>query len=98
VQTLTNLIDFGMSPQQAVEAPRWYSFPGTDPEHVKKPFVLRAEGRFAAESFAQLQARGHRVERLGPWAAGGAVQVIQREGGTLLGGSDPRAGGVALGY
>jgi gamma-glutamyltranspeptidase/glutathione hydrolase len=96
VQTITNLIDFGMSPQKAVEAPRWYSFPSTDPEHVGKPFALRIEQRFAAEALAQLQARGHRVEQLGPWAAGGAVQVIQREGGTLLGGSDPRAGGVAL--
>src|SRR5947209_11257065 len=88
VQTITNLIDFGMTPQAAIEAPRWYSFPGTDPEHVDKPFVLRMEQRFSPEAVAQLQARGHRVERLGPWAAGGAVQVIQREGGTLLAGSD----------
>jgi gamma-glutamyltranspeptidase/glutathione hydrolase len=98
VQTITNLIDFGMTPQAAIEAPRWYSFPSTDPEHVKKPFALRMEQRFSPEAVAQLQARGHRVERLGPWAAGGAVQVIQREGGTLLAGSDPRAGGVALAF
>jgi gamma-glutamyltranspeptidase/glutathione hydrolase len=98
VQTITNLIDFGMTPQAAIEAPRWYSFPSTDPEHVDKPFVVRLEQRFSPEAVAQLQARGHRVERLGPWAAGGAVQLIQREGDTLLAGSDPRAGGVALAF
>ena len=31
LQILTNLIDYGMDPQAAVEAPRWWSFPGTDP-------------------------------------------------------------------
>lgn len=98
VQTITNVVDFGMTPQAAVEAPRWYSFPGTDPEHVKNPYVLRLESRFSPEAVAHLQARGHRTERLGPWSAGGAVQIIQREGGTLLAGSDPRAGGVALAF
>ena len=43
VQTITNLVDFGMGPQQAVEAPRWYAFPGTDPEHAGKPQEVRLE-------------------------------------------------------
>ena len=37
-----------MDPQQAVEAPRWYSFPSTDPEHAGKPLVVRIEDRFAS--------------------------------------------------
>ncbi|HEV2124098.1 MAG TPA: gamma-glutamyltransferase, partial [Chloroflexota bacterium] len=41
VQVITNLVDFGMDPQQAVDAPRWYSYPGTDPEHVQRSFELR---------------------------------------------------------
>ncbi|HEY3107651.1 MAG TPA: gamma-glutamyltransferase family protein [Chloroflexota bacterium] len=98
VQAITNLVDFGMDVQQAVEAPRWYSFPSTDPEHAGKPLVVRLEGRFEGEAFSGLEARGHRVERLGPWAAGGALQLIRRDGDALLGGSDPRAGGVALGF
>jgi gamma-glutamyltranspeptidase/glutathione hydrolase len=98
VQAITNLIDFGMDVQQALEAPRWYSFPSTDPEHAGKPLVVRLEDRFEASALAGLEARGHRVERLGPWAAGGALQLIRREGDALFGGSDPRAGGVALGF
>lgn len=98
VQTITNVVDHGMDVQQALEAPRWYSFPSTDPEHAGKPFVVRIEERFGDEAIDGLKRRGHRVEPLGPWAAGGALQLIAREDGSLLGGSDPRAGGVALGY
>jgi len=98
VQSITNVIDHGMDPQRAIDAPRWHNFPGTDPEHVRKPFVLRLEGRFGRDVAADLERRGHRVELQGPWAGGGAVQLIQREDGVLRGGSDPRAGGVALGY
>jgi gamma-glutamyltranspeptidase/glutathione hydrolase len=99
VQAITGLVDFGLDVQQAVEAPRWYSFPSTDPEHAGKPLVVRLEERFGAEALSGLEALGHRVEPLGPWAAGGALQLIQRESdGALLGGSDPRAGGVALGF
>ncbi|HEV8638492.1 MAG TPA: gamma-glutamyltransferase family protein [Chloroflexota bacterium] len=97
-QTIANVVDFGMDLQRAIEAPRWYSFPGTDPEHVTSRPVVRLEGRFGHDAVEGLQARGHRVELLGPWAAGGAVQLIARERDVLLGGSDPRAGGVALGY
>ena len=30
-QVITSIVDHGLSPQEAVEAPRWFSFPGTDP-------------------------------------------------------------------
>ena len=99
VQTITNLLDFGLDVQQAIEAPRWYSFPGTDPEHIAKPPELRLEARFDPSVAPALEARGHRVVLLGPWGAGGAVQlIVRRPNGVLVGGSDPRAGGVALGY
>jgi gamma-glutamyltranspeptidase/glutathione hydrolase len=98
VQVICNLVDFGLDVQQAVEAPRWHSFPGTDPEHVRKPFELRLESRFAAGVARELADRGHRVVDLGPWG-GGAVQVIARQPtGVLVGGSDPRPGGIALGF
>ncbi len=99
VQMITNLLDFNMSPQEAIDAPRWYSFPSTDPEHVKKPFLVRVEDRYDPLAVEGLRRRGHVVESMGPWGVGGAVQLITRDkNGILAGGSDPRAGGVALGY
>ena len=99
VQTISCLVDHGMDPQEAVEAPRWYSFPGTDPEHVRKPSELRLESRFPSDAVAGLRERGHQVVELGPWGAPSAVQVIVRQpSGVLVGGSDPRPGGVALGF
>jgi gamma-glutamyltranspeptidase/glutathione hydrolase len=98
-QVLTNLLDHGMSLQQAVEAPRWFSFPGTDPATLDQPMVLRVESRVPQAARAELTARGHVVESLGPWHGGGAVQLVERDGaaGVLRGASDPRAGGLALG-
>jgi gamma-glutamyltranspeptidase / glutathione hydrolase len=99
MQVIANLVDFGMNPQQAVEAPRWYSYPGTDPEHAGRAFELRMEGRFDPSVLAALDERGHQIVPSGPWSGGGAAQVIVRDpDGTLAGGSDPRPGGIALGY
>ena len=63
------------------------------------PAVVRAEDRVSESTRRELTERGHVVETLGPWSGGGAVQLIQvdRARGVLRGGSDPRAGGVALG-
>jgi gamma-glutamyltranspeptidase/glutathione hydrolase len=99
-QVITNLIDHGMSLQAAINAPRWYSFPGTDPANLDQPTALRAEERVPAPTRSDLETRGHAVELLGPWAGGGAVQLIALdvEAGTIRGASDPRSGGIALGY
>jgi gamma-glutamyltranspeptidase/glutathione hydrolase len=70
VQLITDLVDFGLDPQQAVEAPRWYAFPGTDPEHVRKPQEVRLESRFPEATARGLAERGHRVVDLGAWDGG----------------------------
>jgi gamma-glutamyltranspeptidase / glutathione hydrolase len=99
VQTITNVVDFGLDVQQAADAPRWYSFPGTDPVFDGRPFELRLESRFGAETAAGLEARGHRVVDIGAWGSPGALQLIQRlPDGLLAGGSDSRGGGIALGW
>lgn len=99
-QILTSLVDQGLSPQDAVEAPRWYSFPGTDPANLDRPFVVRVEGRIPERVRQELAERGHTVEALGPWGGGGAAQLIQvdQARGILRGGTDPRPGGLALGF
>jgi gamma-glutamyltranspeptidase/glutathione hydrolase len=99
VQTLTGILDHGMSLQDAIEAPRWYSFPGTDPANLAMPMAVRLESRVPEATRRALAGRGHAIEELGPWSGGGAVQLIQIDPATfvLRGASDPRAGGLAIG-
>ena len=66
---------------------------------MHKPAEVRIESRFAPEALDGLRTRGHQVVDLGTWGAPSAVQVILRQpNGLLIGGSDPRTGGVALGF
>lgn len=99
VQLLSHLLDHGMNPQQAVDAPRFMTFPGSDADSIGKSRRLRCESRLGEETLAGLAGLGHRVDVLGPWAGGGSAQVISVDatGGCLSGGSDPREDGVALG-
>jgi gamma-glutamyltranspeptidase / glutathione hydrolase len=99
MQMITNLIDYGMDVQQAVEAPRWQSFPGTDPINLHNPFEVRIESRVPEDVLDGLRQRGHTVRVVGPNGAGGAAYLIARdpETGVLQGGSDPRSEGLALG-
>jgi gamma-glutamyltranspeptidase/glutathione hydrolase len=100
LQVISGLIDAGLDVQAAIEAPRWTSWPGTDPSTIDNPFELRIEDRFG-EAIAQgLAERGHDVHRQGGWAAGGAAQAITRDPNTgiLAGGSDPRVEGMAAGF
>ncbi|MDB5867030.1 MAG: gamma-glutamyltransferase, partial [Betaproteobacteria bacterium] len=99
-QVITGVVDHGLSLQQAVDSPRWYSFPGTDPVNIDRPAVVRLENGVPEASIQTLAGYGHVIERLGALAGGGAVQLIQldRESGVLRGASDPRPGGSALGF
>ncbi|ADU51580.1 gamma-glutamyltransferase [Thermaerobacter marianensis DSM 12885] len=98
LQVLVNVLDFGMNAYRAVAAPRWTSFPGTDPINLKAPLELRLESRFPAETAAELLRRGHVLRGVGPWAAGGSAMLIRvLEDGVYEGAADPRDGGVALG-
>lgn len=99
MQMITNFIDYGMDVQATVEAPRWQSFPGTDPINIDNDFVLRLEERIGEAVFDELTARNHAVQWLPAFGAGGAAMLIQRdpETGVLQGGSDPRSEGLALG-
>ena len=99
-QVITGLVDHGLTLQQAVDAPRWYSFPGTDPVNIDRAPVVRLEQGIPEKSIETLASYGHTIERLGAMAGGGAVQLIQLDAksGVLRGASDPRPGGMALGF
>jgi gamma-glutamyltranspeptidase / glutathione hydrolase len=97
-QIVTSMVDQGLTPGQAMEVPRWFSFPGTDPATIDQPMTIRLEGRVPDQTLYGLTERGHVVEVLGPWGGGGAVQLIQidQASGVLRGATDPRTGGAAL--
>ncbi|HEY3065321.1 MAG TPA: gamma-glutamyltransferase family protein [Methylomirabilota bacterium] len=92
---VTRLVDRGLGPQAAVEAPRWL-FGRTWGEVSRS---LRLEGRFGPATAEALRARGHDVVLIDDWSdLVGHAQVIQLDGDGLRGGSDPRADGAALGW
>ncbi|HEY0522887.1 MAG TPA: gamma-glutamyltransferase [Stellaceae bacterium] len=85
---ISQMVDLGKDPQQAIDAPRSFCFGG----------VLSLERTLPAGVGQELERRGHRIE----WSAkpiGGAQAIrIDHERGVLIGGSDPRKDGMALGY
>jgi len=100
VQIITNLLDFGMGPQEAVDAPRWWSYPGTDPATIETAMELRVEPEMPEKTVQGLQKLGHKVSRRNPGVYDGKVQliVIDQERQVLLGAADPRGDGLAAGY
>lgn len=99
-QMISNVIDHGMSLQDAIDAPRFHSFPGTDPANLGRAPIVKTEQRVPDATREALARFGHTVETVGPWGGGGAVQLIQFdcERGVLRGATDPRPGGLALGF
>jgi gamma-glutamyltranspeptidase len=100
LQMISRLIDDGLDAQAAIEAPRWTSWPGTDPSSLPNPFELRIENRASEATIDGLAARGHVIKRQDVWGGGGAAQIIARdpESGILAGGTDPRVEGMIVGY
>ena len=90
VQIISDLVDFGMTPQQALAAPRFNHIEG-----VK----VGLEPDFGQAVRDELTRRGHQVVGGNPESFGGAHAIlIDPESGVLVGGSDPRKGGCALGF
>lgn len=98
LQGFSAIIDSGFDPQEAVELPRWTSFPSTDPANLPAPFELRAEPGFPDGALVELEGMGHEIRRLGSWLTSGGMQAIRIEGGVYTGASDPRVDGCAVGY
>jgi len=92
LQVLLNIIDFGMSPQEAVEAPRFQTehFYASFANHEFVPGKLNLESRIPKATADRLSAMGHRVSVTGEWSNSSAPTVIQISNGTLQGGADPR--------
>jgi gamma-glutamyltranspeptidase/glutathione hydrolase len=85
---VSNLVDCGMDVQGALDAPRAF-FEGD---------ASAVEAGVSEATMLGLRARGHDVTlRASPLGGGQAIR-IDWERGTLIGGSDPRKDGCAIGY
>lgn len=92
MQIMNNGALFGMTPQAALEAPRFRSYPGT---------VVDVEDRISQDVLDALAALGHEVRVVHGWTAtfGGAQMiVVDHENGTLVAAADPRREAYALAY
>ena len=98
MQLLSHLLDHGLDPAEAVSAPRFTVFPGSDADVIGMPAELRVEATISESARDELSTRGHRVVVQPPYGAGGSAQIISRdERGILSGAADPRQEGVAIG-
>ena len=94
VQQFMNVVEFGMSAQEAVDHPRWVSmaWPSTIYPHAA-PNTLRMEGAFPGELVAALEARAHQVQRIEGETYGNASLIVLGDGGAHAEtGAEPRNG------
>ncbi|KIC18063.1 gamma-glutamyltransferase family protein [Leisingera sp. ANG-DT] len=84
---VSNLLDFGMDLQSAIDAPRCFADAG----------LLKVERGYSDAVRQQLTDLGHKVE-VPDTPLGGAQAIRIHASGVLEGASDPRKDGCALGY
>ena len=84
---VSNLVDYGMDQQAAIDAPR--SFSGPD--------GMLVERGYSDQVRAELAQMGHRVQ-IPAEPLGGAQNILIDDSGVLIGASDPRKDGCAIGY
>lgn len=92
LQIVHNLLVFGMTPQEAIEAPRFRSSGGRS---------VSIEDRVAPGVLAELEALGHELRVIEGWTAtfGGAQMIYVEPGsGSIAAAADPRREAYALAY
>jgi gamma-glutamyltranspeptidase/glutathione hydrolase len=92
LQITHNMLMFGMTPQQALEAPRFRSMSGVR---------VSIEDRVSVDALNGLAARGHDLNVIVGWTAtfGGAQMIVYDPvNGVLTAGADPRREAYSLAY
>jgi gamma-glutamyltranspeptidase/glutathione hydrolase len=91
LQVLVNVIDFGMNIRQAIEAPRIHH--QWKPDHIRwEPFGVNRD------TWNALVKKGHKFADKPGYMGDAEGIMIDAETGIMLGASDPRLGGVTVGY
>ncbi len=85
---LSNLLEYGLDIQEALDLPRAFPYGG----------AVEAERGIPSDVRDRLGGMGHRVQTVDRPHGGGQAIWIDRARGCLIGGSDPRKDGMALGY
>lgn len=86
VQVVVNTVDYGMNPQDCLDAPRFQWQGGKQ---------IQLEQEVPAAVAEELRRRGHEVEVVSDRIAMGRGQIIwRRSDGTLAGGTEPRSDGA----
>jgi gamma-glutamyltranspeptidase/glutathione hydrolase len=91
LQVITNVIDFDMNIQQAIDAPRIHHQWLPD-EIVYEPFGM------SADTFRALESRGHRLAQRPRYMGDAQGIMIEEKTGVRLGASDSRNYGEPVGY
>lgn len=92
LQVIVNIVDFGMSPQEAAEAARFETehFYSSFAFHEFVPGKVSLEGRLPKATGDALAAMGHRITMATDWSNHSAPTVIMKKDGVLHGAADPR--------
>jgi gamma-glutamyltranspeptidase/glutathione hydrolase len=86
----SNLHDFGMDIQEAIDAPRAFADPIGG--------MLQVEDTLDETTISALADMGHKIARVTTPIGGAQAIQIDHERGLLIAGSDPRTDGCAIGY
>lgn len=93
LQFLLNVVHFGMSLQEAVEAPTFWTqhFPSSFYPRAAVPASLTIEERVPEPVIAELRERGHEVTVSGPWSGGNTLAAsIDPDTGVRCAAASPR--------
>jgi gamma-glutamyltranspeptidase/glutathione hydrolase len=102
LQVFLNVVEFGMNPQEAVEAPRFNSeamYSSFD-DHSGRPLTLDVESRIPKAVLDELRARGHKLIVGGDWSNPTAPTLVEYDPatGVIKGGADVRGWRYALAW
>jgi gamma-glutamyltranspeptidase/glutathione hydrolase len=102
LQVFLNIIEFGMNPQEAVEAPRFDTqhYVSSFDDHEFLPGSLNVESRVGLKIIQELGQRGHKVRVQSEWGTLSAPTVIvyDTSNGVSAAGADPRRGRYAVAW
>lgn len=87
---LSNMVDFEMDPQESLDSPRAFADPISG--------LLRIERGVPESVRAALAEMGHKIEIPKEPIGGAQAILMDHERGVLIGASDPRKDGLAIGY